>query len=63
MILIEPAMAYPDSVHTQAYKQAFNTYLRKGAPGRNHELLTREDCGAEGLVDRGLEALAFEGEA
>jgi len=23
-------MAYPDIVHTQAYKQAFNLYLRKG---------------------------------
>lgn len=25
-------MAYPDIVHTQAYKQAFNLYLRKGVP-------------------------------
>jgi hypothetical protein len=28
----ETAMSYPDIVHTQAYKQAFNLYLRKGVP-------------------------------
>lgn len=38
MILMEPAMAYSDIVHTQACKQAFNLYLRKGV---SIELLLR----------------------